>query len=133
MKNCLKCNKEFEPKKNTAKFCSTSCRVMYNRKHSKQSVTPVQMQVLYNSMLELIEKAKSEPMQPYFGVVTKDEVKWGETIKEPVKIKLKRSFATLQALINECQSMEDYLPLREEIEAAEHLTDKEKAILLRKR
>jgi hypothetical protein len=29
--------------------------------------------------------------------------------------------------------MEDYLPLREEIEAAEHLTDKEKAILLRKR
>lgn len=33
MKICLKCNKEFEPKRDTAKFCSTSCRVMYGKKN----------------------------------------------------------------------------------------------------
>lgn len=50
------------------------------------------MQVLYDSMLELIEKAKSEPMQPNFGIMTQDEVmKWGETLNKPVKIMIGHS------------------------------------------
>ncbi|MEY2702606.1 MAG: hypothetical protein RLY43_1242 [Bacteroidota bacterium] len=30
-KECIHCKAKFEAKKNTAKFCSDSCRVMYNR------------------------------------------------------------------------------------------------------
>lgn len=133
MKQCLNCQKEFEYKREAAKFCSDRCRVQYNRKHPKEGVTKVQMQVLYNEVLDLIQKAKSEPQQPYFGVVTKDEVRWGQPADEPVKIRLKRPFRTLQALVNECESQEEYEPLRREIEEADHLTDREKAILLRKR
>ncbi len=29
---CLYCKKEFNPRRNTARFCSTKCRVYYNRK-----------------------------------------------------------------------------------------------------
>lgn len=90
------------------------------------------MKELYTEMLLLIKKANTEPPQPYFGVVTKDEVKWGNT-QEPVKITLKRPFLTLQALVAECQSVEEYEPLRKEIENADHLTRREKDILLRKR
>jgi hypothetical protein len=133
MKECLNCQTKYPCKRPHSKFCSVNCRVMYNRKHPKQSVTPIQMQVLYNSMLEMIESAKFVSIPPLFGVVTKDEVKMGETVNEPVKVTLRRPFATLQALINECESAEAYEPLRKEIEEATHLSAKEKAILLRKR
>ena len=29
---CLECSKEFEAQRSSAKFCSTKCRVDYNRK-----------------------------------------------------------------------------------------------------
>jgi hypothetical protein len=134
MKECLNCKKEYQPKRDSSKFCSTSCRVGWYQKHSKgkKKVTPTNMQELYTEMLALIKKANSEPSQPLFGVVSKDEPKWGQT-QGPVKIRLKRPFLTLQALVNECQSMEEYEPLRKEIEEADHLSDREKAILLRKR
>jgi hypothetical protein len=132
MKQCLNCKKEFEYKRDSAKFCSDKCRAAYNRTHPQQMVSKVQLQVLYNEMLELIKKAQLSPQQPYFGVATNDGVKWGQT-QDTVKIRLKRPFLTLQALINECQSMEEYEPLRVEIEEADHLTRREKDILLRKR
>lgn len=97
-----------------------------------QSVSKMQVQVLYNEMLELIKKVKSEPQQPFFGTATKEDVKWGQA-SDPVTIRLKRPFLTLQALVNECESQEQYEPLRKEIEEADHLSSKEKAILLRKR
>jgi hypothetical protein len=56
MKTCLNCQKEYQHKREASKFCSDRCRVAYNRKHPKQTVSPVQMQVLYNSMLELVGK-----------------------------------------------------------------------------
>src|SRR6478735_393114 len=132
MKACMNCKKMFEPKRPHGKFCSDKCRVAYNRSNPTDSVTKIQVQVLYNEMLDLIKKAKSEPQQPYFGVVTKDEVKWGQS-QEPVKITLKRPFVTLEALMNECESREQYELLRVEIEETTHLTLKEKDILLRKR
>lgn len=65
MKKCLWCDKEFESKKDTAKFCSTSHRVMYNRKHGKRDqVTPLQLQVLYNSLLTAINQINTQNGQP---------------------------------------------------------------------
>lgn len=133
MKQCMNCKKEFEYKRESARFCSDRCRAAYNRANPQQAITKVQVHVIYNEILELIERAKAEPQQPYFGVATKDGVNLGQTLKEPVKITLKRPFATLQALIDECQSIEEYEPLRKEIEEADHLTRREKDILLRKR
>lgn len=131
-KQCLNCGHDFECKRETGKFCSDRCRAAYNRANPKGVITKKQARSIYNEILDLIERVKSEPQQPYFGVVTKDEVKWGQT-QDPVKIKLKRPFLTLQALVNECESQEEYEPIRREIEEADHLTDREKAILLRKR
>lgn len=58
MRECLHCAKElYEPKKTTKKFCKDSCRVMYHRKHGKvDTVKPMQMQVMYNAILEAITK-----------------------------------------------------------------------------
>lgn len=38
MKECLHCKKEFQEKKDTAKYCSVSCRVMFNRKHKVKAL-----------------------------------------------------------------------------------------------
>lgn len=57
MRECLKCKKDISDKHESAKFCSTSCRVMYNRKNGKQNeVKLFQMQVLYNQLLDVLDK-----------------------------------------------------------------------------
>jgi hypothetical protein len=61
-RKCLKCNKEFEAKKETAKYCSVSCRVMFNRKVDKKEKVEkeksllMQTQVLLNSVVEMVGK-----------------------------------------------------------------------------
>jgi predicted nucleic acid-binding Zn ribbon protein len=61
MKACLNCQKEYQNKREASKFCSDKCRVAYNRKHPRQKVTPLQMQVLYNTMLEMFGKMGQAP------------------------------------------------------------------------
>jgi hypothetical protein len=64
-KKCLKCGKDFEAKKDSAKFCSTSCRVMYNRKHGgsgKVKFKPVQTDVLYNLLMDKLSKVDFIPV-----------------------------------------------------------------------
>jgi len=56
MKECMNCKNEFEAKRPHAKFCSDKCRVAYNRAHPQQAVTKLQMQLLYNEMLDLARK-----------------------------------------------------------------------------
>jgi predicted nucleic acid-binding Zn ribbon protein len=56
MKECLKCKKQFESKTGKAKFCSTSCRVMYNRKQPKKNVvTHFHLMALYNEFKAAIQ------------------------------------------------------------------------------
>ena len=66
MKECLNCKREYEPKRATSKFCSTNCRVLYHQKHGKSKIKPIQMQALYNSLMEAIDKMGKEPMPNYF-------------------------------------------------------------------
>lgn len=63
MKICLNCQKEFEYKREAAKFCSDKCRVMYNRKNPTNGVSLVQFKVLYNEVLNLVSQIKTVPLQ----------------------------------------------------------------------
>lgn len=86
--------------------------------------------------LELVKGGNLLPLPADYQEVKNVGVLKPDGSVEPLtfnKQRLKRPFATLQALIMECNSFEEYEPLREEIEAADHLSQKEKAILLRKR
>lgn len=58
MKECLKCGKEFQEKKETAKFCSTSCRVMYNRKKVDKA-EKMQGKVVLNQILDAMDEFKT--------------------------------------------------------------------------
>lgn len=64
MKACLNCQKEFEHKREAAKYCSDKCRVMYNRRFPKDWVSKTQVQVLYNEMLEMAANLKGVSFKP---------------------------------------------------------------------
>jgi hypothetical protein len=66
MKQCLNCNKEYEAKREASKFCSTSCRVMWNRAQpkGKNKVTQMDMQELYNAVLGAINSINTKNGQP---------------------------------------------------------------------
>ena len=42
MKECLHCGEQYEAKRESSKFCSTSCRVMHNRKSQKKKSATIQ-------------------------------------------------------------------------------------------
>jgi hypothetical protein len=64
MNKCLKCGKEYEAQRSTSKFCSNKCRSAFNRKNPTNGVTRVQMQVLYNSIMEAVSRINAKNGQP---------------------------------------------------------------------
>lgn len=66
MKECLNCKKEYDSKRDTSKFCSTSCRVRWYQRHSrgKSKVTPMDMQELYNAVLNAVNGINARNGQP---------------------------------------------------------------------
>lgn len=126
MKQCLNCQTEFQYKRGAAKFCSNKCRAAYNRAHPKQSVTPIQMQVLYNSVLEAINQINARNGQPpAFGAVI-------EPIK-PNRIQSQDDLPTFQSLLNGMASLlfaDDKNEYELKIRSATHLTDKQRELLL---
>ena len=61
-RKCLQCDKEYEAKKDTSKYCSTSCRVMFSRKNKGNKKVEaeksflLQANVALNSLLEMVGK-----------------------------------------------------------------------------
>lgn len=56
MNECQHCKREYETKSKTSKFCSTSCRVMFNRKKKKgESLKPEDVRTIYNKVVALLE------------------------------------------------------------------------------
>lgn len=54
---CINCNKDYEATKPTRRYCSDSCRVMWNRKNGKKDVSEkVAMKVLINQLIEKLDK-----------------------------------------------------------------------------
>lgn len=59
MKVCFNCGKEFEEKRDTAKFCSANCRVKWNKRNAvkkEQGISKLEVQVIYNQILSLNSK-----------------------------------------------------------------------------
>lgn len=79
MKDCLNCEKKFKEKRETAKFCSTNCRVKWHKKNGKkkkEAISEVQMQVLYNSILAAVEKIGTQNGLPSpVGVVVNQQIR----------------------------------------------------------
>lgn len=131
---CLNCPKEFEPKrKDTAKFCSATCRVQYNRVNPKEKVTRVQMQVLYNTMMERLGQIEFKPPTgssfdgKKLDKITYDEPgQWQEP--KPLTFKAPKSAAQYLELKRECETADQWQELWEEINSS-HLSFKEKQIL----
>lgn len=131
MKECLHCKKEFEPKKDTAKFCSTSCRVMNHQKKGKkkqEEIKPVQMQVLYNAVLEMVANAKFKPIDDSFPE------KWNgspQATSHTTKLALgiEKTFQQHMNDLPELETEYDYRKKYEEIEVATNLSEKQKELL----
>jgi hypothetical protein len=135
MKECLHCKKEFEAKRDSAKFCSTSCRVMYHRKHGKKKdVTPLQMQVLYNSMLELVDKMGTGPLQVQrVPPLSKKEETAMFNYEHKDQLTTISDAPTFQDFLNGMEKL--YFPDEKEeyalkIRAATHLSEKQRNLLL---
>lgn len=59
MKECLWCKKDISEMKESAKFCSTSCRVMYNHKFgAKNQIKPYQAQIILGQINEALAEFK---------------------------------------------------------------------------
>jgi hypothetical protein len=130
MKECLHCKKEFQEQKQTAKYCSTSCRVMYNRnkpKKTKVFTTESKLEVMCNAVMDMLTTIK-------FQQATSDSYIWKPTnIHDelpifPTKPKLRRTFENYQQLKLDCESIEVWENLKAEINASD-LSSKQKALL----
>ncbi len=131
MRECLKCKKDISGKHESAKFCSTSCRVMWNRnpknKKEKGLTELQQMKVMYNALMEKIDKIVPTSSLPIselksggYGVIPQIEetaVKksvWDEEPKK--KIAIRRNPAQWVELRRECETGEDYAKWLEDLE-----------------
>lgn len=132
MKQCLYCEKDFEPKRPTKKFCSDSCRVMNHKKVGKQSeVKPFQMQVLYNQILAAVDKINNSNGLPPAAAYEIPTVRT-EPIKKSVWDEPETHLVTFQELLNGMANIqfsdekEDYA---ERIRKATHLSEKQQNLL----
>lgn len=128
-KTCLKCGKEFEAKKDTAKYCSDSCKVIYNRNNSKiksDEIKPIQMQVMYNVILQTFEEFKK-----LIDTKIISPVKIDPTPGDPIVVNISNG-KTFQQFLNEISELDtehEYRTKAFEIESSD-LTRKQKDLLL---
>jgi hypothetical protein len=117
MKECLQCKKEFDAKRDSAKYCSDNCRVKWNRKNAvKKDISPVQLQVLYNSLLEMVGKINTAALPPFFDAEPpKNLARTEPPIYQKAVIKIKRSFDYYKQARIACQTEEEWIDLKNEI------------------
>lgn len=132
MKECLHCKKEFEEKKDTAKYCSTSCRVMFNRnkpKPKKMFTSESKLEVLCNTVMDMLSNVKFQPApQSSFDGGNTNPLLVDESVMFPIKQKIRRSYENYRQLKLDCESIEAWSELKAEILSSD-LTQKEKGLL----
>jgi hypothetical protein len=133
MKECLQCKKQYEGQRPTSKFCSTKCRVAYSRKNgNKKSVSATQVQVLYNATLDLLEKIEQKVFQP----INKDLLpnnfthSFSGIVEEKKPLEIKRTVEQWITLKRECQTMEEWAEIKNQILTATNLSDKQKQFII---
>lgn len=135
MNNCLNCKEDYEAQRPTSKFCSDNCRVKYHKKNkraAKAVLSPEQrLNIVYNKILEVLDNPAVKELK---GRTVSDLLNYGVTdVKIPPQVVQKivpRDFTYYARRIRECESPEEYAPLKQEINEALHLTTKQKQSLL---
>lgn len=129
MNQCLHCKKEYEAKRAHSKFCSTSCRVMYNRKHPAGSLSKVQVQALYNQMMEFMAIGQKQ----YNGPKLPDNFKADEPVLKPGPVVPKvAADAIMRKYVEDrrdCGSQEEYVSWVEKLETDERLSTRQKELV----
>ena len=126
MKECLHCKKEFEEKRESAKFCSTSCRVMYNRKHGKKErlvfKNPKEVMDRLSALDAKLDKIiyASPTPESYDGArlpkgFVDDEPLSFDKLKEEVAIPSGKTAEQFKAAKLACESQEEWESLKKEI------------------
>jgi hypothetical protein len=130
---CQKCGKEFTPKKETAKFCSVSCRVGYHKKHGKKNtLNPVQVQVLYNTIMEKLGAIQFSPATAKSYDGSKLDLKGvDEAGMFPKQSVQPRTFTWYMQAKNECEHEDEWRKLERQIQADPLLSTKQKNLLLK--
>ena len=127
MKECLneKCKKEFENKKDTAKFCSTSCRVIWHRKNkgNPKGLTEKQkLDVLYNSILEMVTSVRGGTLsQKQADLVFKGTPTMNLVDEKPLSL-LKPTVSlsdSFELKISKCKTIDDIKKVVAEIDASD--------------
>ena len=140
MKQCLNCQKEFEYKREAAKFCSNKCRAAYNRAHPEQQVTKLQLQALYNEMIELAKRMQAGPeMILITPITTQQAVTLHNTehpeqmttmfTKQVPKVAADAIMRKYVADRRDCTCEEEYFSWAERLEADDRLTSKQKELV----
>jgi hypothetical protein len=130
MKQCLQCKKEFQSKKDTAKYCSVSCRVMWNRKNGKKK------QAEKNAFDKILERLNSiegniSVSATKYPTAIECQAKAAEyaSVSKPSSPILKRSFENYRQLRIECDNEDEWIKLKSEILSCDHLSQKQKTLL----
>lgn len=125
MKECLWCKKEYPNKRETSKFCSTSCRVMFSRKHGgkKDKVSQTQLQVLYNALLEKVGELKAAQ-----HIATR-----APEMLYTAQISQSMTFGQYEQAKIDCELPEQWEALKQRIMLDPHLSSKQKTYLTTKR
>jgi predicted nucleic acid-binding Zn ribbon protein len=127
-KKCLKCEKVYQPKKTTSKFCSDSCRVMWNRgKEKKQK--DVSNQVLINTILEKLSKVDFIPI-PENGYDGKRFVGNSDEQSKYAAVAEEKTFQQHTIELSDLETEYEYKKKAAEIENAANLNRKQKDQLL---
>lgn len=124
---CLNCKKEFKEKRGTAKYCSVNCRVAWNKKNgNKKPISGIQTQVLYNAVLEMVNKISdltkgTNLIEPFKQPQTNYPI-------NTQKHNIIRSYEYYFQAKRNCENEDDWAKIKEEILNSD-LTSKQKALL----
>ena len=135
-RSCLNCKKEYTAQKPNSKFCSAKCRVSWNRIPENKKVKGLtelqQMKVLYNSLMEKIEKINIPYPLPA-DVLNNSVALKGiipQTFSEPVNHVFK-TVSQYQQEKRELETEEDYDKWVETVRADMNLTKNQKDLLIK--
>lgn len=145
-RNCDNCKTKYEAKRAASKFCSDKCRMQYLRTHPKQkdTVSKLQVQVLYNEMLSMVQKLTENmhkptslpPMERKDANLPVSNAGLGSWLDNGVKsvnsrkIAIKRDVPTWVAIKRECTDLEEWNGYVEQINASDNLSDKQKNYII---
>lgn len=132
MRQCLNCKKDFEYKREAAKFCSNKCRAAYNRAHPQEGVTKLQMQSLYNAILEAVDKIQYAGSKNAYDGAKTHYTKQDEplTFTTPVpKISVDAIMRKYVEDRRDCSCQEEYISWLDRLNADERLSSKQKELV----